>query len=96
MKDSDVVELVDEQIRRKDDPERWPIPGLPANSSHTDFSQLIHCPEFIPGQTFTSLAAGTELCWRSTGATSTSDYLCSCIYVYRNYIFLNWNIIIVK
>ncbi|XP_060735012.1 la-related protein 1B isoform X4 [Tachysurus vachellii] len=59
MKNSEVVELVDEQIRRKDDPERWPIPGLPANSSHTDFSQLIHCPEFIPGQTFTSLAAGS-------------------------------------
>ncbi|XP_047013792.1 la-related protein 1B isoform X3 [Ictalurus punctatus] len=57
VKSSDVVELVDEQIRRKDDPEHWPIPGPPANSSHTDFSQLIHCPEFIPGQTFTSLTA---------------------------------------
>ncbi|TSU37069.1 La-related protein 1B [Bagarius yarrelli] len=54
VKSSDVVELVDERIRRKDDPERWPIPGPPANSTHTDFSQLIHCPEFIPGQTFTS------------------------------------------
>ncbi|KAF4084360.1 hypothetical protein AMELA_G00127830 [Ameiurus melas] len=57
VKSSDVVELVDEQIRRKDDPEHWPIPGPPANSSHTDFSQLVHCPEFIPGQTFTSLTA---------------------------------------
>ncbi|KAI5102711.1 la-related protein 1B isoform X3 [Silurus meridionalis] len=57
VKNSDVVELVDEQIRRKDDPEHWPIPGPPANSSHTDFSQLINCPEFIPGQTFTSLTA---------------------------------------
>ncbi|XP_026799975.3 la-related protein 1B isoform X3 [Pangasianodon hypophthalmus] len=57
VKSSDVVELVDERIRRKDDPEHWPIPGPPANSSHTDFSQLIHCPEFIPGQTFTSLTA---------------------------------------
>lgn len=73
VKSSEVVELVDERIRRKDDPEHWPIPGPPANSSHTDFSQLIHCPEFIPGQTFTSLTAGTELFCCPPGGTSRAD-----------------------
>ncbi|XP_035388921.1 la-related protein 1B isoform X2 [Electrophorus electricus] len=55
VKNSDVVELVDQKIRRKDDPEQWPIPTTPLEPSHTDFTQLIHCPEFVPGQTFTSL-----------------------------------------
>ncbi|KAG1971661.1 la-related protein 1B [Pimephales promelas] len=56
VKNSDVVELVDEKIRRKEEPEHWPIPGPPLDSPRTDFSQLIHCPEFVPGQTFTSLS----------------------------------------
>ncbi len=56
LKNSEVVELVDEQIRRKVEPEHWPIP-TPA----LDFSQLIHCPEFIPGQTFTSLSTGSDV-----------------------------------
>ncbi len=56
LKNSEVVELVDEQIRRKVEPEHWPI-STPA----LDFSQLIHCPEFIPGQTFTSLSTGSDV-----------------------------------
>uniref|UniRef100_A0AAR2KYA3 HTH La-type RNA-binding domain-containing protein n=1 Tax=Pygocentrus nattereri TaxID=42514 RepID=A0AAR2KYA3_PYGNA len=61
VKNSDVVELVDEKIRRKEDPEHWPIPGPPVDSPRTDFTQLIHCPEFVPGQTFTCLNAGAAL-----------------------------------
>lgn len=39
------------KIRRKVDPEKWPLPGLNVpNHTHTDFSQLINCPEFIPRQ----------------------------------------------
>uniref|UniRef100_A0A8C2G716 La ribonucleoprotein 1B n=1 Tax=Cyprinus carpio TaxID=7962 RepID=A0A8C2G716_CYPCA len=61
VKNSEVVELVDEQIRRKEEPEHWPIPGPSLDSPRTDFSQLIHCPEFIPGQTFTSLSTGSDV-----------------------------------
>lgn len=39
------------KIRRKVDPEKWPLPGLTVpNQTHTDFSQLINCPEFVPRQ----------------------------------------------
>lgn len=39
------------KIRRKVDPEKWPLPGLTMpNQTHTDFSQLINCPEFVPRQ----------------------------------------------
>lgn len=39
------------KIRRKVDPEKWPLPGLALpNQTHTDFSQLINCPEFVPRQ----------------------------------------------
>lgn len=49
LKDSKEVEVIDMKIRRKDDPGRWPLPGLMA-PNHTDFSQLINCPEFVPRQ----------------------------------------------
>lgn len=43
--------MIDLKIRRKEDPEKWPLPGLSLpNNTHTDFSQLINCPEFIPRQ----------------------------------------------
>ena len=43
------MELVTDRVRCKVDPERWPIPGaLSVGSPRTDFTQLIHCPEFIP------------------------------------------------
>uniref|UniRef100_A0A3Q3K875 HTH La-type RNA-binding domain-containing protein n=1 Tax=Monopterus albus TaxID=43700 RepID=A0A3Q3K875_MONAL len=52
LKDSKEVELIDMKIRRKVDPEKWPLPGLTMpNHTHTDFSQLINCPEFVPRQT---------------------------------------------
>uniref|UniRef100_A0A8C9FQ62 Uncharacterized protein n=1 Tax=Pavo cristatus TaxID=9049 RepID=A0A8C9FQ62_PAVCR len=55
LKDSTEVETVDQRIRKKVDPEKWPIPGPPpCNLSRTDFSQLINCPEFIPGQLYGS------------------------------------------
>uniref|UniRef100_A0A7N5ZUU3 HTH La-type RNA-binding domain-containing protein n=1 Tax=Anabas testudineus TaxID=64144 RepID=A0A7N5ZUU3_ANATE len=43
------LELIDMKIRRKVDPEKWPLPGLNM-PNHTDFSQLINCPEFVPRQ----------------------------------------------
>nr|XP_025034850.1 la-related protein 1 [Pelodiscus sinensis] len=53
LKDSKVVEIVDQKIRRKEQPEKWPLPGPPmADSTQTDFSQLINCPEFVPRQSF--------------------------------------------
>uniref|UniRef100_A0A8C6TKU1 La ribonucleoprotein 1B n=1 Tax=Neogobius melanostomus TaxID=47308 RepID=A0A8C6TKU1_9GOBI len=54
LKNSSEVELVDDKIRCKTDPERWPI-AVPTvvGSPRTDFSQLIHCPEFVPRQTVT-------------------------------------------
>uniref|UniRef100_A0A8C3LUI1 La ribonucleoprotein 1B n=1 Tax=Chrysolophus pictus TaxID=9089 RepID=A0A8C3LUI1_CHRPC len=55
LKDSTEVETVDQRIRKRVDPEKWPIPGPPScNLSTTDFSQLINCPEFIPGQVYGS------------------------------------------
>ncbi|XP_028348085.1 la-related protein 1B isoform X9 [Physeter macrocephalus] len=55
LKDSTEVEIVDEKMRKKIEPEKWPIPGPPPRSvPQTDFSQLIDCPEFVPGQAFGS------------------------------------------
>nr|XP_043903461.1 la-related protein 1B isoform X4 [Solea senegalensis] len=55
LKKSTEVELVDDKVRCKIDPERWPIPAPPVvGSPHTDFSQLINCPEFVPRQTLSS------------------------------------------
>ncbi|XP_030306722.1 la-related protein 1B isoform X2 [Calypte anna] len=55
LKDSTEVETVDQRIRKRVDPEKWPIPGPPPCSlPPTDFSRLINCPEFIPGQVFGS------------------------------------------
>uniref|UniRef100_A0A8C6Q4R0 La ribonucleoprotein 1, translational regulator n=1 Tax=Nothobranchius furzeri TaxID=105023 RepID=A0A8C6Q4R0_NOTFU len=51
LKGSKEVEIIDMKIRRKEDPEKWPLPGLMMpNHTHTDFSQLINCPEFVPRQ----------------------------------------------
>ena len=49
---SKVVEMVDEQMRAKEDPEQWPIPTL--DIPRTDFTQLINCPEFVPRQNLSS------------------------------------------
>uniref|UniRef100_A0A673LQF3 La-related protein 1B-like n=1 Tax=Sinocyclocheilus rhinocerous TaxID=307959 RepID=A0A673LQF3_9TELE len=73
VKNSKVVELVDEQIRRKEEPEHWPIPGPPLDSPRTDFSQLIHCPEFVPGQTFTSLSTAKPQSKESSPSDSKSS-----------------------
>ncbi|KAM5263176.1 la-related protein 1B-like [Ctenodactylus gundi] len=55
LKDSTEVEIVDEKMRKKVEPEKWPFPGPPPQSvPQTDFSQLVDCPEFVPGQTFCS------------------------------------------
>ncbi|XP_025777310.1 la-related protein 1B [Puma concolor] len=55
LKDSTEVEIVDEKMRKKIEPEKWPIPGPPPRTvPQTDFSQLIDCPEFVPGQAFCS------------------------------------------
>nr|XP_042715974.1 la-related protein 1B isoform X2 [Chrysemys picta bellii] len=55
LKDSTEVEIVDQKMRKRVDPEKWPIPGPPSrNQPQTDFSQLINCPEFIPGKAFGS------------------------------------------
>ncbi|XP_059961862.1 la-related protein 1B isoform X2 [Mesoplodon densirostris] len=55
LKDSTEVEIVDEKMRKKIEPEKWPIPGpSPHSVPQTDFSQLIDCPEFVPGQAFGS------------------------------------------
>uniref|UniRef100_A0A8D2EXM8 HTH La-type RNA-binding domain-containing protein n=1 Tax=Theropithecus gelada TaxID=9565 RepID=A0A8D2EXM8_THEGE len=55
LKDSTEVEIVDEKMRKKIEPEKWPVPGpLPRDVPPTDFSQLIDCPEFVPGQAFCS------------------------------------------
>lgn len=45
LKDSTEVEVVDKKIRKKENPEKWPLP-------ETDFTRLLNCPEFIPGQTY--------------------------------------------
>lgn len=55
LKDSTEVEIVDEKMRKRVEPEKWPIPGPPPRIvPQTDFSQLIDCPEFVPGQAFCS------------------------------------------
>uniref|UniRef100_A0A8C2V341 HTH La-type RNA-binding domain-containing protein n=1 Tax=Chinchilla lanigera TaxID=34839 RepID=A0A8C2V341_CHILA len=55
LKDSTEVEIVDEKMRKRVEPEKWPIPGPPSRTlPQTDFSQLVDCPEFVPGQAFCS------------------------------------------
>lgn len=59
LKSSKEVEVVDNKVRCKTDPERWPIPAPHAvGSPRTDFSQLINCPEFVPRQTLSSSNSG--------------------------------------
>ncbi|XP_013979396.2 la-related protein 1 isoform X3 [Salmo salar] len=52
LKDSKEVEIIDMKIRRKVEPEKWPLPGLSMGPAHNqvDLTQLIHCPEFVPRQ----------------------------------------------
>lgn len=58
------VELTEQKIRRRVEPERWPIPGLSAVATPpTDLSQLVHCPEFVPRQ-------GSSACPGETGSDS--------------------------
>lgn len=46
-----MVEIVDEKVRRREEPEKWPLPGPPiVDYTQTDFSQLLNCPEFVPRQ----------------------------------------------
>ncbi|XP_053110107.1 la-related protein 1B isoform X7 [Hemicordylus capensis] len=55
LKDSTEVEIVEQKMRKRVEPEKWPVPGpSPRSLPQTDFSQLINCPEFIPGKTFGS------------------------------------------
>lgn len=59
LKSSKEVELVEDKIRCRVDPERWPIPAPPVvGSPRTDFSQLINCPEFVPRQTLGAASSG--------------------------------------
>eukprot|EP00066_Takifugu_rubripes_P029253 XP_011618519.1 PREDICTED: la-related protein 1B isoform X1 [Takifugu rubripes] len=61
LKSSKEVELVDDKIRCKVDPERWPIPTPSIiGSPRTDFSQLINCPEFVPRQTLGSINSASS------------------------------------
>ncbi|XP_073497674.1 la-related protein 1B isoform X2 [Phyllobates terribilis] len=49
LKNSTEVEVINQKIRRKVDPEKWPIPTTPSKElGQTDFSKLVNCPEFIP------------------------------------------------
>lgn len=60
-------------MRKKIEPEKWPIPGPPPrNVPQTDFSQLIDCPEFIPGQAFGS---HTGNCFSSSANSVNSGLL---------------------
>lgn len=69
LKSSKEVELVDNKIRCKTEPERWPIPTPPiVGSPRTDFSQLINCPEFVPRQTLNSTNPGQYSVSRSTAS----------------------------
>ncbi|XP_037551105.1 la-related protein 1B isoform X2 [Nematolebias whitei] len=55
LKNSTEVEVVDDKIRCKTNPESWPIPTPSVvGSPRTDFSQLINCPEFVPRQNLVS------------------------------------------
>ncbi|XP_075458268.1 la-related protein 1 isoform X1 [Ascaphus truei] len=77
LKDSKVVEIIDEKIRRKEQPNAWPLPGpSPADPSQTDFSQLIDCPEFVPRQGFqkeTESAPGSPRSSSPTLATKSEE-----------------------
>ncbi|XP_023675332.2 la-related protein 1-like [Paramormyrops kingsleyae] len=51
LKNSKEVEVIELKIRPREEPEKWPLPGLTVpDHAHTDFSQLIHCAEFVPRQ----------------------------------------------
>ncbi|XP_075716572.1 la-related protein 1B isoform X2 [Rhinoderma darwinii] len=51
LKNSTEVEIVDQKIRRKLDPKKWPIPAASSRElKQTDFSRFLNCPEFIPGK----------------------------------------------
>nr|DBA28945.1 TPA: hypothetical protein GDO54_009225 [Pyxicephalus adspersus] len=50
LEDSKELELVDDKIRKKVDPEKWPIHCTPnQQTKRSDLIRLINCPEFVPG-----------------------------------------------
>uniref|UniRef100_A0A4W3IHV3 La ribonucleoprotein 1B n=1 Tax=Callorhinchus milii TaxID=7868 RepID=A0A4W3IHV3_CALMI len=58
LKGSTEVQIVDQKMRKKESPEKWPIPGPPVSDApRTDFARLINCPEFVPGQVYGSQTA---------------------------------------
>uniref|UniRef100_A0A3B3ZVY4 HTH La-type RNA-binding domain-containing protein n=1 Tax=Periophthalmus magnuspinnatus TaxID=409849 RepID=A0A3B3ZVY4_9GOBI len=59
LKSSTEVELVEDKVRCKTEPERWPIAMPVVGSPRTDFTQLIHCPEFVPRQSITANTASS-------------------------------------
>ncbi|XP_078737215.1 la-related protein 1 [Lampetra fluviatilis] len=48
LEDSVVVEMRDGRLRCRVAPEVWPLP--PSEGCPTDFTLLLHCPEFVPKQ----------------------------------------------
>lgn len=67
-------------MRKKIEPEKWPIPGPPPRSvPQTDFSQLIDCPEFVPGQAFCS-HTGNSFPYRANSLTVSSLVLFTCLF----------------
>jgi la-related protein 1 len=51
--------MVEEKVRRREEPEKWPLPGPPiVDYSQTDFSQLLNCPEFVPRQHYQKETGG--------------------------------------
>ncbi|KAG7219881.1 hypothetical protein INR49_018785 [Caranx melampygus] len=74
LKSSTEVELVDDRVRCKTDPERWPI-AVPqvVGSPRTDFSQLINCPEFVPRQTLSSTNSGHFIACEGDDSSSSSS-----------------------
>ncbi|XP_068136033.1 la-related protein 1B [Hyperolius riggenbachi] len=54
LKNSSEVEVIDQKVRRKVDPEKWPLTaapsGPPLEVNRTDFARFINSPEFIPGK----------------------------------------------
>lgn len=76
-------------MRKKIEPEKWPIPGPPRRVPQTDFTQLIDCPEFVPGQAFYSHTGNS---FSSRANNITVGYLVQFTYVFKIYLDLIGNL----
>lgn len=81
LKDSKVVEIVEEKVRRREEPEKWPHFLVPSSGLFPDrFLQLLsNCPEFVPRQHYQKRDQGKVPCWHVDASLLLSSGQQSCL-----------------